>query len=77
MENVLGQHAHMTNTPGPHERIFPGHHFEYVETSGRDPAPRSQGDPEGMTRRAPPRRVIFLTGDTLAQYDQEFLNTNM
>ena len=69
--------THMTNAPGAHDKISPDQYFEYVESSGRDPAPRSQGEPEGMTRRAPPRRVIFLTGDTLAQYWQESLNTNM
>ena len=67
----------MTNMPGGRDKISPDRYFEYVEPSGRDPAPRSQGEPEGMTRRAPPRRVIFLTGDTLAEYDQESLNTNM
>ena len=42
----------MTNTPGAHDKISPDQYFEYVEPSGRDPAPRSQGEPEGMTRRA-------------------------
>ena len=68
IENVPGHHAHMTNTPGSHERISPGGYFEYLETSGRDPAPRSQGEPEGMTRRALPRRVIFSAGGRLAEH---------
>ena len=72
-----GHRVHLTNAPGAYEKISPGRYFEYVETSGRDPASRSQGEPEEMTRRAPPRRVIFLTGDTFAQYYQESLNTNM
>ena len=52
IEIVPGHRVHMTNAPGSHERISPGRYFEYLETSGRDPAPRSQGEPEGMTRRA-------------------------
>ena len=52
IEIVTGHRVHMTNAPGSHERISPGRYFEYLETSGRDPAPRSQGEPEGMTRRA-------------------------
>ena len=72
-----GHRVDMTDASGAHDKISPDQYFEYVETSGRDPAPRSQGDNEGMTRRAPPRRVIFLTGDILAEYCQESLNTNM
>ena len=65
---VPGHDTHMTNTPGAHEKISPDQYFEYVESSGRDPAPRYQGEPEGMTRRASPLRVIFLTGGHLAQH---------
>ena len=39
VEIVPGQRVHMTNAPGAHERISPDGHFEYVETSGRDPSP--------------------------------------
>ena len=30
--------VHMTNTAGAHNRIFPDHYFENVETSGWDTA---------------------------------------
>ena len=41
IEIMTGHRAHMTNAPGAHERISPDRYFEYVESSGRDPAPRS------------------------------------
>ena len=68
IEIVPGHRAHMTKAPGAHDKISPDQYFEYVEFSGRDPAPRSQGEPEGMTRRALPRRVIFSAGGRLAEY---------
>ena len=68
IEIVPGHRVHMTNAPGAHDKISPDQYFEYVESSGRDPAPRSQGEPEGMTRRALPRRVIFSAGGKLAQH---------
>ena len=58
----------MTNTPGAHDKISPDQYFEYVESSGRNLASWSQGEPEGMTRRASPLRVIFLAGGHLAQH---------
>ena len=37
---IMGRHQeYMTNAPGAHERISPDGYLEYVETSGRDPAP--------------------------------------
>ena len=39
IEIVPGQRVHMINAPGAHERISPDGYFEYVGTSGRDPAP--------------------------------------
>ena len=43
---------------------------------GSETTPGQEISP-GMTRRAPPRRVIFLAGDIFAEYCQESVNTNM